>query len=114
MPITVYALRKDGFSGDISLSVKGGPPGLILNGGIIPGGQDKVRATLTFPANFPRQGPRIIAIEGHAIIQGHDVVRAALPADDMIQAFMYHHLVSGKANDRDGYRHHGAADAPSD
>jgi len=33
---------------------------------------------------------------GRAIIQGHKVVKAAVPADDMMQAFAYHHLVPVK------------------
>ena len=92
VPVTVYALRKDGFAGDISLTLKGASSGFILNGGRIPGGQDKIRATLTFPQGAePR--PVSLSMEGHAIIGGHDVTRQAVPADDMVQAFMYHHLV---------------------
>jgi hypothetical protein len=95
VPITVYALRKDGFAGDISLTVTGGSSGLLLNGGRVPAGQDQVRVTLTFPP-VPEDKPESLAIEGHAIIQGRDVVRPAVPADEMIQAFMYHHLVPAK------------------
>jgi hypothetical protein len=32
-------------------------------------------------------------LEGRATIQGHEVARLAVPADDMMQAFAYHHLV---------------------
>ncbi len=49
VPVTVYALCKDGFAGDIELALKDSPKGLALGGGIIGAGQDKVRATLTFP-----------------------------------------------------------------
>ena len=49
VPITLYALRKDEFNGPITVSLKDAPPGFILDGGLIPSGQDKVRATLTFP-----------------------------------------------------------------
>jgi hypothetical protein len=92
VPITIYALREDGFAGDISVALKGDSEGMILNGGRVPAGQDQVRATLTFP-QLPADKPVTLAMEGHAIIDGRDVVRQAVPADDMLQAFMYHHLV---------------------
>ncbi len=50
IPITVYALRKDGFSGDITLALQGVPRTFVLSGGVVPAGQDRVRATLTLPA----------------------------------------------------------------
>jgi hypothetical protein len=93
VPVTVYALRKDGFNGDISLALKA--PGFILNGGRIPAGQDKARVTLTFP-DVPQAIPLDLAMEGHALIAGRDVLRQAVPADDMIQAFMYHHMVPAR------------------
>jgi hypothetical protein len=34
-----------------------------------------------------------LTLEGHAVIQGKAVVRTAVPADDMMQAFFYRHLV---------------------
>jgi len=38
--VAVYALRKDGFNGDIALRFKDDPVGLLLNGAVIPAGQD--------------------------------------------------------------------------
>lgn len=93
VPITIYALRKDGFSGDIALALEGSPRGLTLTGGLIPAGQDQVRLTLTVPPAAPLPGPVSLSLEGRATIQGHEVVRRAVPADDMMQAFAYHHLV---------------------
>ncbi len=37
--------------------------------------------------------PLSLRLEGRATIQGRDVVRSAVPADDMMQAFAYRHLV---------------------
>jgi hypothetical protein len=37
--------------------------------------------------------PFALHIEGRASIQGREVVRSAVPADDMMQAFAYRHLV---------------------
>jgi len=92
VPITVHALRKDGFSGDIALALKGAPKGFTLIGGLLPAGRDEVRLTLTVPPQ-PQPEPLSLSLEGRATIQGHQVVRLAVPAEDMMQAFAYHHLV---------------------
>jgi len=95
VPVTVQAVRRDGFSGDIFLAFKDASTGFALDGGKIPAGQDKVRATITFPQTTAGS-PLFLALEGHAAIAGHDVIRPVQPADDMIQAFMYHHLVPAR------------------
>jgi hypothetical protein len=92
VPITVYALRKDGFSGDIDVALKGAPAGFALGGARVPSGQDQVRMTLTVPPT-PSSGPISLSWEGRATVQGRQVVRAAVPAEDMMQAFAYRHLV---------------------
>ena len=93
VPITITALRKDGFAGDISLALDG--TGIVLNGGRIPAGQDSIRATLTFPETTTAS-PAALAIEGRATVCGREVTRQAVPVDDMIQAFMYHHNVPAR------------------
>jgi hypothetical protein len=92
VPITVHALRKDGFSGDIALALKGAPRGFTLIGGLLPTGRDEVRLTLTVPPQ-PQPAPLSLSLEGRATIQGHQLARLAVPADDMMQAFAYWHLV---------------------
>jgi hypothetical protein len=94
-PITVYALRKDGFSGEITLSLKDPPKGFTLSGARVPAGQDRVRLTLTVPPSPPGE-PVNLRLEGRAMIQDHEIHRPAVPADDMMQAFIYHHLVPAK------------------
>ncbi len=94
VPVTVYALRRDGFSGDIALQLKDAPAGFRMAGGLIPGSVDSVRLTLTMPPS--PEGPRSLALEGRATIAGRDVRRAAVAAEDMMQAFYYHHLVPVK------------------
>jgi len=96
VPVTVQAVRKDGFSGDIFLAFKDASTGFVLDGGTIPAGQDKVRATVTFPPTTAGK-PLLLAMEGHATIEGRAIIRPVQPVDDMTQAFMYHHLVP--AND---------------
>lgn len=92
MTLSVYALRKDGFSGEIALSIKDAPAGFALSGARIPEGQDQVRMTLTAPRTF-FNGPVSLSFEGKAEIGDRKVSRDAVPAEDMMQAFLYRHLV---------------------
>ncbi len=95
IPVTVYALRKDGFTGEIALALKDAPDQFRLGGARIPVNQDQVRLTLTFPTEAPREGFSL-NLEGRAKIQDREIVRPVVPADDMMQAFFYRHLVPAK------------------
>jgi len=92
VPLTVYALRKDGFSNEIALTLKDAPPGFALSGSRVPANQDQVRLTLKAPPR-PLQHPLSLSIEGRVTLQGREVRRPAVPAEDMMQAFIYRHLV---------------------
>ena len=92
VPLTVYALRRDGFTNEITLALQDAPAGFKLNGAKVPGNQDQVRVTLLAPA-APTEKPISLALEGRALIQGHAIVHRAVPAEDMMQAFAYRHLV---------------------
>lgn len=92
VPITVYALRKDGFDGDIALSLKGAPEGFELSGGTIPRGVDQLRLTITLPG-VATDHPVALGMVGSGTIGGREVSRGAVPAEDMMQAFAYRHLV---------------------
>jgi hypothetical protein len=96
VPITVRAIRRDGFSGEIALNLKDAPADFVLSGAAVPAGQDKVRVTVTAPRT-PVGTPLSIRLTGRAIIDGHEVTRIAVPAEDMEQAFAYHHLVAEDA-----------------
>jgi len=91
-PIAVYALRKDGFSGEITLGLQDPPQGFALSGGWVPAGQDQVRLTLAIPPGA-QDKPIRLRLEGRAEINGTEVRRSAVPAEDRTQAFVYHHLV---------------------
>ena len=91
VPVTIYTMRKDGFSGQINLAAT--PEGFVLSGGRIPAGCDSVSATITFPETFKAGTPQPVQITGTAEISGSQVSRKAVPADDRLQAFIYHHLV---------------------
>ena len=92
VPLTVYALRKDGFTNEISLALSDAPAGFSLSGARVPAGQERVRITLAAPSRQLDE-PVSLSIEGRAMIQGKPAVRAAVPAEDMMQAFAYRHLV---------------------
>ncbi len=92
VPLTVYALRRDGFAGDITVSLADAPPGFVLAGGVIPGGEDHVRLTLSAARTAP-EGLTSLGIRGIATSAGKKIIHDAVPADDLMQAFAYHHLV---------------------
>ncbi len=91
VPITVYVLRRDGFDGDVTLNLKDAPKGFQINGWL-PAGVDSARLTLTAPAKAPQQ-LNTLQLEGIATINGQQVRHLAVPADNMMQAFIYEHLV---------------------
>jgi hypothetical protein len=94
-PATVYALRRDGFDGEILLGLKDAPRGFFLSGGRIPAGQDKVQVTVTAPPS-PFDQPIDFRIVGQATVGERQIARVAVPADDMMQAFLYRHLVTAR------------------
>lgn len=89
---SVYALRKDGFDGDIEIALKDdAASSFTLSGGHIPAGRDQVRMTLT--AGVGMEAPVAVHLEGRAQIGGQTLRHPVVPAEDMMQAFAYRHLV---------------------
>lgn len=91
-PVRVHVLRRDGYGGEIELALKDAPPGFTLAGGRIPPGRDSVRVTIAAPRERPKQ-PVTLQLEGRARIGDRTVTRRVVPAEDMMQAFIYRHLV---------------------
>jgi hypothetical protein len=92
VPLTVFALRRDGFTNSIKLELERAPAGFVLSGGEIPANQDRVRVTLTAPAK-PTDAPQSVSLVGYARIEGRLVSHPVIPCDDLMQAFIYRHLV---------------------
>jgi hypothetical protein len=90
--VTAWVTRRDGFAGDVALALKDAPGGYIVSGGVVPAAEDHVRFTVTVPPT-PAVKPFSVRVEGRAVIRGQTVVRQAVPADEMMQAFAYRHLV---------------------
>jgi hypothetical protein len=93
IPVTVHALRRDGFSGEIAIGLKDAPQGVALSGAVVPAGQDRVRITVSIPPAALPGEPTSLRLEGRATIEGREVTHAAWPAEERMQAFAYHHLV---------------------
>lgn len=90
--VTVYALRHDGFAGEIVLALRDAPAGFRLGEARIPAGADKVEVTLNATREAAGETAALV-LEGTARIGDHDLRRAAVAADDRMQAFFYRHLV---------------------
>ena len=88
--VTVHALRRDGFDGDIEIRLKNAR-GFAIAGGRIPAGQEQVRVTLS-ATRAQEPGPADLVFEGEAEIAGVRVARAAVPAEDEMQAFLWRFL----------------------
>lgn len=90
--LTIYALRRDGFNGEIVLELDDAPDGMRLDGGRVPPGQDRITVTLTSPASLPDE-PFRLRLFGTGQVGNEERRRPACPAEDMMQAFIYRHLV---------------------
>ena len=90
--LSVYAIRKDGFAGDIKLDLKSPPTGFTLYPVTLTATQTvgRIRFKTTSAAT---KEPVNLSIIGSARIDGNVVVHEAVPAEDRMQAFLWRHLV---------------------
>ena len=90
--VTVHALRKDGFEGDISLALVDAPEGFALRNAQISADKESVVAVLQAPRDVSQEILKL-EIEGSAEIDGAVVAHRVVPAEDMMQAFLWRFLV---------------------
>ncbi len=90
--VSVYALRKDGFAGNIKLAVKDPPSGFSSPTVSLPKNKETVRLAPRTKLQKTER-PLCLTIEGHAMIGDHKVAHEAVPAEDRMQAFLWRHLV---------------------
>jgi hypothetical protein len=95
-PFQVHALRKDGFTGPIQIYLADHPGNFTLAGFEIPAGRDSVRMTIA-PRDVASASPFALHLAGRATIAGQTVSHPAVPAEDMMQAFLYRQLVPMQA-----------------
>ncbi|HUT88487.1 MAG TPA: PPC domain-containing protein [Thermoguttaceae bacterium] len=89
--VTVFAIRKDGFTGPITLSFKDLPEGLESGGATLPAGQEVVRLELKTSLT-EMEKPVNLTVIGSAKVGEQEIVHGAVPAEDSMQAFLWRHL----------------------
>lgn len=90
--VSVYAIRQDGFTGPIKVTLKDPPPGFSASPVSISGTQEVARLTVkTTLLETPE--PINLTIAGSAKIGEQQVSHDAVPAEDRMQAFLWRHLV---------------------
>ena len=90
--VSIYAIRKDGFTGAIKLGLKDPPAGFSSSPSSLPGTQAVARLGVKTGLMDTKQ-PVNLCVEGSAKIQEEDVAHEAVPAEDRMQAFLWRHLV---------------------
>lgn len=90
--VTVYAIRKDGFSGDIKLSLKDPPEGFVAWPVVLSGKQNMVRFGFKTTLISTKE-PVALTIEGQATVGSRSITHEAVPTEDRMQAFLWRHLV---------------------
>jgi len=89
--LTVHVLRQNGFDRAIQLQLKDAP-GFEVKNALVPAGQDKADISISVPSS-PTEAPVALAIQGTGQMEEDTIVVDAVPAEDMMQAFLYRHLV---------------------
>jgi hypothetical protein len=90
--VSVYAIRKDGFTGPIKLSLRDPPPGLSADKLSITGTQEVARLTIKTTLVETNE-PINLTVMGIARIGEQEVSHDAVSAEDRVQAFLWRHLV---------------------
>ena len=87
----LHVRRVNGFAGPIDVALSRETRALELTGGRIPSGSDSVPIVL----NNQRKAAGLIPLNlvATAVLNGENVTRQVIPADDITQAFITHHLV---------------------
>lgn len=91
-PFTVHVQRKDGFDLPINIAVEDGPEGARIDGNVILPGVDTMSMTL-FLNEKTGLGLHKFSLCAEARSDGLRVVRKVIPSDNVMQAFIYMHLV---------------------
>jgi len=88
----LHVKRLNGFNDPIDVKLASQSMGIQLSGGRIPAGSDSIPIVLSSRRNAGR-GLIPLELVASAEINGEAVTRNAIPADDITQAFITHHLV---------------------
>lgn len=91
--ITVHAVRKEGFTGPITLRLKNPPSGISAATVTIAANQSVGRLQVRAASADAEQPVYRLLIEGYARVGERDLIRPARPCEDRMQAFLWRHLV---------------------
>lgn len=90
--VSVYVVRKDGFAGPVKVQLKkDAPSGFTASPATLAPNQTTVKLGLK-TTRTGTDHPVDLVIEGSAKIAGREVVHAAVPAEDRMEAFLWRHL----------------------
>jgi len=90
--VNIQAIRKDGFSGPITLSLKDPPGGLSSSPVTLAANQTSARLTVKTTLTATTR-PVDLVIEGRAKTPQAEVVHQAVAVEDRMQAFLWRHMV---------------------
>jgi hypothetical protein len=93
--LTVNAFRRDGFHGPIKLAVKNLPDGFVAPAAVIAEKENEARLTITAPDDAAI-GIISPVVYGTATVGDQEIVREAVPAEELMQAFYYMHNVPSR------------------
>lgn len=91
-PVSVHLIRKDGCTAPVRLGLMDPPPGFAATPVSLVGTQTVGRLIIKTDLKTTDQ-PVPLKIIGTASVEGRDLVREAVPAEDRMQAFLWRHLV---------------------
>ena len=93
--VSLYAIRKDGFTGPIKLALKDRPAGFSASPVILSGTQSVARLTIKSDLAVTKT-PVSLSVVGSAKIGDREIAHEAVPAEDRMQAFLWRHLVPAR------------------
>lgn len=91
-PITLEVFRKDGFNAPIDILLKKAPKGCTVSGAKIPPGVQKIQITIETPRKI-KPAVYDIKLVAKADIDGKTKFNNVVPTDEIMQAFLYTHLI---------------------
>ena len=90
--VKVFAIRRDGYNGPIKLSFKDLPKGFESGGATLPAGKEEVGLAVKTSLEETEKPVNLIVI-GSATVGDREIVHEAVPAEDIMQAFLWRHLL---------------------
>ena len=88
VPLTFYAIRHEGFTGEIKIEMPDAPPGFSLLGGTVPPDKNLVKAVMKSGRSSAQ-----ISFEAKGQAERKTLSTRVVPVDDWEQAFIWHHLL---------------------